>query len=210
MPSAKHCALVVCLLPGEQRSSVNLWNLCVPNWGARSDSGRLLGTVVIMCCFPVKYKQFKLIYRVVFWLLCVLCDSLLQFLIFGFLWSWCLGGLFLFCASDQCFGLIFPVIAASLCKFACLVWCWTLCHTVGNNLVVACCYFMLILLLRFPLILLQKTESSTDGILLKKGIINLSVVLLFWLYHLVRFSLAISPRIQFSDYLFGVFFPLIP
>lgn len=53
------------------------------------------------------------------------------------------------------------------------------CHTVGNSLVVACCYFMLVLLLRFPLILLWKTESSIDGILLKKGLINLPVVLLF-------------------------------
>lgn len=51
------------------------------------------------------------------------------------------------------------------------------------------------LLLRFPLILPQKTESSIDGILLKKGIIDLSVVLLFRLYHLVRFSLALSPSI---------------
>lgn len=89
-----------------------------------------------------------------------------------------------FCTSDHCFGLLFFVIATLLCTFTCWVWCCVLCHTVGSSLVVAtlCSFYFW----DFPWYYSRRENTAQMGFCWRKIIISL--FLLFWLNHLVRFT----------------------
>lgn len=163
------------------------------SWRAKSSSGLLLVVMVMMCYFPVRYKYFKLMYNVVFWRLRILSDSVQWLLLFGYLQSWYLGlGWVWWCwfyfisfwTSDHCFGSLFLVTATLPCTFTRWVWCWVQCHTIGGGLVVAtlCSFYFW----DFPWYYSRRENTAQMRFCWRNIIISL--FLLFWLNHLVRFT----------------------